>query len=69
MELKLKVQEKKWRERWSVNAYDEYETWNEMVSNIRHKVIEEISKKILSKSMRISTKKWQRHAYEKDHDL
>jgi len=47
---------------WNGNAYEIYETWNEMVSNIRHKMIEEIGKKILSKSMRISTKKWQRHA-------
>jgi hypothetical protein len=32
------------------------ETWKGMVSNIRHKIIEGIGKKMLSKSMRINLK-------------
>ena len=35
---------------------------NKMISNIRHKMIEEICKKILSNTMKISIKRWQRHA-------
>jgi hypothetical protein len=45
--------------RWDGDAY---ETMNKIVSNIRHKMIEKIGKKILSKSMRINTKKWQKYA-------
>jgi hypothetical protein len=35
MKLKLRMQEIRWRRRWSGNAYDEYETWNGKVSSIR----------------------------------
>jgi hypothetical protein len=34
MELKPKMQETRWRRRWSGNAYDEHETWNGKVSSI-----------------------------------
>ena len=49
---------------WDEDESDGRCLWNneQMVSDDRHKMIEEIGKKILSKSMRISTKKWQRHA-------